>query len=250
MKIFLALLLSLAGPLAALAQNDDAHHGPVVYPESATNAPDTSPLIGPTPPPPDAVAAPAAPAQAPSSFVAPPFGSSPSSPGQKPDDIYDIRPPFFYLHSWLWLWIALGVLALLALIVVLWKWLKPLAALHPKTAYDLALEKLERARGLLDEKNPEPYAVLVSETIRSYLGQRFHAPSTRRTTEEFLRQMQADPATPLAEHRDLLQGFLEACDLVKFAHYQPERDELEQVQQRAVTFVTATRPAEQNGRRP
>ena len=86
--------------------------------------------------------------------------------------------------------------------------------------------------------------MLVSETVRNYLGQRFHTPSTRRTTEEFLRQMQADPNTPLAEHRDLLREFLEACDLVKFAHYQPGRDELEQVQQRAVSFVTATRPLE------
>jgi len=53
-----------------------------------------------------------------------------------------------------------------------------------------------------------------------------------------------DANTPLAAHSDLLRGFLEACDLVKFAHYQPGRDELEQVQQRAVSFVTATRPLE------
>ena len=69
-----------------------------------------------------------------------------------------------------------------------------------------------------------PYAVLVSETIRTYLGQRFQTPSTRRTTEEFLRQMEADPATPLAEHRDLLRDFLQSCDLVKFARYQPDAD--------------------------
>jgi hypothetical protein len=143
-----------------------------------------------------------------------------------------------------WLWVLLGVLALIALGVILWIWLKPSRVLRAKTAYELALEKLEKARALLNEANPEPYAVLVSETVRSYLGQRFHTPSTRRTTEEFLRQMHADTNTPLAEHRDLLRGFLEACDLVKFAHYQPGLEELEQVQQRAVSFVTATRPLE------
>ena len=102
-----------------------------------------------------------------------------------------------------------------------------------------------------------PYAVLVSETIRSYLGQRFQAPSTRRTTEEFLRQMEADQATPLAGHRDLLRDFLQSCDMVKFARYQPTLTELEQVQQRAITFVTATKPlpsadnaGRQNGRHP
>ena len=89
-----------------------------------------------------------------------------------------------------------------------------------------------------------PYAVAVSETIRTYLGQRFHSPSTRRTTEEFLRQMEADRATPLAEHRELLREFLQSCDLVKFASYQPRLAELEHVQQRAREFVLATKPEE------
>jgi hypothetical protein len=95
-----------------------------------------------------------------------------------------------------------------------------------------------------------PYAVAVSETIRTYLGQRFQAPSSRRTTEEFLRLMEADRATPLAQHRELLREFLQSCDLVKFARYQPHLAELEQVQERAREFVLATRPedAPRNGR--
>ena len=172
------------------------------------------------------------------------------------DQLQDIRPPYFYLHSWLWLWIVLAVIGIIVLLVLLWYWLRPYKLLSPKTAYELALEKLERARSLLREDNAMPYAVLVSETIRSYLGQRFQAPSTRRTTEEFLRQMEADRTTPLAEHRDLLRNFLQSCDLVKFARYQPTLSELEQVHQRATSFVTATKPlppsdqaaSRQNGR--
>lgn len=164
------------------------------------------------------------------------------------DALEDIRPPFFFLHSWLWLWIALGIICTIALLILLWFWFKPHRLLSPKSAYELALEKLEKALALLREDNPMPYAIFVSETIRSYLGQRFQAPSTRRTTEEFLQQMEADRTTPLAEHRDLLRGFLQSCDLVKFARYQPTRAELEQVQQRATTFVTATKPLPQNGR--
>jgi len=175
----------------------------------------------------------------------------PNTPQQ--DDLYDIRPPFFFLHSWPWLWIAFSVAAI-ALLALLWFWLRPRRLLSPKSAYELALEKLEKARALLREDNPMPYAVLVSETIRSYLGQRFQTPSTRRTTEEFLRQMEANLTTPLAEHRVLLQDFLQSCDLVKFARYQPTLTELEQVQQRATTFVNATKPlptpGHQNGRRP
>jgi hypothetical protein len=165
------------------------------------------------------------------------------------ETIEDIRPPLFFLHSWFWFWIALGIIAAVALLILLWFWLKPHRQLSPKSAYDLALEKLEKARALLSETDPMPYAVLVSETIRSYLSQRFQAPSTRRTTEEFLRQMEADRNTPLAEHRDLLKDFLQSCDLVKFARYQPTLTELEKVQQRATSFVTATKPVPvQNGK--
>ena len=177
-----------------------------------------------------------------------------SSGAPPADSLYDIRPPFFFLHSWLWWWIALAVIGAIALLVLVWFWLRPHRLFSPKSAYELALEKLEKARALLREDNPMPYAVFVSETIRSYLGQRFQAPSTRRTTEEFLRQMEADRTTPLAGHRDLLREFLQSCDLVKFARYQPTLTELEQVQQRAITFVTATKPepasGHQNGRRP
>ena len=158
------------------------------------------------------------------------------------DQLDDIRPPIFFLHSWFWLWVALGILAAIALLVFLWLKFRPKHLLSPKSAYELALEKLEKARDLLREDNPIPYAVFVSETIRSYLGQRFQSPSTRRTTEEFLRLMDADRTTPLAEHRELLRDFLQSCDLVKFARYQPRLSELEQVQQRATTFVAATKP--------
>jgi hypothetical protein len=164
------------------------------------------------------------------------------------DGLYDIRPPFFFLHSWLWLWIVLGIAGAISLLILLWYWFRPNRQLSSRSAYELALEKLDKARALLREDNPMPYAVLVSETIRSYLGQRFQSPSTRRTTEEFLRQMEADPGTPLAGHRDLLRDFLQSCDLVKFARYQPTLTELEQVQQRATSFVTATKPLPESGR--
>jgi len=171
------------------------------------------------------------------------ISNAPAAPANAPDpSIEDIRPPFFYLHSWFWLWIALAVMAAIALIILLIFWLKPNRQLSAKSAYELALEKLEQARSMLQEENPMPYAVFVSETVRSYLGQRFQSPSTRRTTDEFLRQMEADPTTPLAGYRDLLRDFLQSCDLVKFARYQPALNELEQVQQRAYTFVTATKP--------
>lgn len=223
--------------------------------DTATNAPATT-LSAPAPnTAPDQAPASAAPAS-------PVNAQDPNAPGATPgdaksapsDDIEDIRPPFFFSRSWLWLWISLAAVGLLALIFLLWSYFKPNKILSPRTAYELALEKLEKARALMREENPMPYAIMVSEAIRSYLGQRFQTPSTRRTTEEFLRQMEADQTTPLAEHRDLLRHFLQGCDLVKFARYVPTHSELEEAHQRAVSFVTATKPvpapSHQNGRLP
>jgi hypothetical protein len=175
-------------------------------------------------------------------------GGASQTPTQT-EGLDDIRPPFFYLHSWFWYWVALAVIGAIAIAILLWWKYRPHRLLSPKSAYELALEKLENARTLLREDVPMPYAVVVSETVRSYLGQRFQAPSTRRTTEEFLRQMEADRTTPLAEHRDLLREFLQSCDLVKFARYQPTLAELELVHQRATNFVTATKPLPESAHR-
>ncbi len=227
--VLLFVLLLAFTTLVAHAQTDSTN-APTTTPV-VTNAPDFNPAGSP---------------------VTPLTGIGNQS--QPKEDIDDIRPPFFFLHSWLWLWLALGLVGVIVLLILLWNWLKPVKLLSPKTAYDLALEKLQKARALLQEGNPMPYAIMVSETVRDYLGQRFQAPSTRRTTEEFLGQMEADSTTPLAEHRDLLRYFLQSCDLVKFARYQPTHTELEEVHERAVTFVTATKPAplpnHQNGRLP
>jgi hypothetical protein len=223
---FLSLLLLLSSLLFAQTQTDTVNAGTNTPADASVPATNSAPAyFAPTPAQPPANAA--AQSQANGSLQA---------------GLDDIRPPFFFLYSWSWLWVALGIAAALALLVALLIWLWPRRQLSPKTAYELTLEKLEKAHALLREDEPMPYAVLVSETIRSYLGQRFQSPSTRRTTEEFLRIMEIDPTSHLADHRDLLRGFLQSCDLVKFARYQPTITELEQVHQTAYRFVTATKP--------
>lgn len=255
-RLLFSLVFLAAPPVSVFAQTNldlapnapaaSVPAGPVVMPPN--QAPPASPADQAATPSAPALDPGTPPADAPSSsasgtVVNPP---TPSNPGQ--DEIADIRPPLFFLMAW-WPWIllALGVLAFLGLAWLIWKWAARRGAMNPKTAYELALEKLEKARALMREEDPAPYAVAVSETIRTYLGQRFHSPSDRRTTEEFLRQMQQDTATPLAEHAELLGAFLRACDLVKFARYQPTLSELEEVQQRAVNFITATKPIPADG---
>ena len=61
-----------------------------------------------------------------------------------------------------------------------------------------------------------PMPMPFPEVIRTYLGHRFQVRSTLRTTEEFLREMETGTALRLAEHRESLRSFLQACDLLKF----------------------------------
>jgi hypothetical protein len=227
LRALLFSVLALLLPTAPAQTNDPgssapSSSGPVVTPPTGKGppVPQTSPDSTPT---------------------ASPAVASPAQPGD--EDIYDIRPPLFFLRSWLWLWLVLAALALAGLIVLLVLWLRRRFAATEKTAYELTLERLEQARALMNENDPRPYGNAVSEVIRTYLGQRFQARSTRRTTEEFLRDMETNPAGPLAQHRELLRDFLQACDLLKFARYQPGPAELEQVHRSAMTFVTATKPA-------
>lgn len=220
--------LTLAAAPNAFAQTDMVNAG--------TNAPtDTAPIATNNAP---VYLAPA---------VSQAISNASSQPGaaEKPDpNLQDIRPPYFFIRSYFWLWVILAAVVALATIIGLCIWLWPRRQLSAKSAYELTLERLEKAKALLREDEPMPYAVTVSEVIRSYLGQRFQSPSTRRTTDEFLRTMEIDPTSHLAEHRDLLRGFLQSCDLVKFARYQPTLSELQQVQQNAYSFVVATKPIE------
>jgi hypothetical protein len=60
------------------------------------------------------------------------------------------------------------------------------------------------------------------------------------TTEEFLNSMKVSSAMTM-EQKDLLKGFLNECDLVKFAKHQPSTIEIERVFAAARIFVEETR---------
>ena len=163
-------------------------------------------------------------------------------PNAPQDDIDDIRPPFFFSIRGSGSGSRLVPLGAVALLVLLWFWFKPHRLLSPKSAYELALEKLEKARALLREDDPMPYAVLSPKRSAPISASASRRPPPAAPRRNSCARWKPTATTPLAEHRDLLRDFLQSCDLVKFARYQPTLTELEQVQQRAYDFVTATKP--------
>ncbi len=79
----------------------------------------------------------------------------------------------------------------------------------------------------------------LSAIVREYIERRFSLRAPEQTTEEFLRATRGNPVLS-EQHQELLQQFLEAADQVKFALYEPSRDEAERAFTAARDFVEET----------
>jgi hypothetical protein len=162
-------------------------------------------------------------------------------------DIRDIKPPIEIYSYWHWVWCALGAMAvfsiLLALLLVFVLRKQPKAAPPVLPAHVRARQKLEEALALIT--NPKPFVIAVSDTARGYLEERFNFHAPERTTEEFLHELNAtDLLSP--EQKVSLGRFLESCDLVKFAKYEPGEPELRGLHSSALRLVEETEPQTEN----
>jgi hypothetical protein len=175
--------------------------------------------------------------------TAPPSVATAAGSAVPPDDIRGIKAPVEIAGAWAWLGWALAAAALTAMAAWLWRRRRrkkedsPLEAAVPP--HDRALQRLAEALGLIEQ--PRPFCILVSDTIRLYLEERFDLRAPERTTEEFLDELQASALLTL-DQKQTLGEFLGRCDLVKFARYEPRRPELEALYQAAVRLVEETQP--------
>jgi hypothetical protein len=163
--------------------------------------------------------------------------------GQGVQDIRDIKPPLIIPSGWEWLWLTLAVLAVLAIVAVawwLWNRVRSRVAVVPLVpAHIRAKEALAKALEIISQ--PKEFCILVSDTVRMYLEERFNFRAPERTTEEFLRELsETNLLTP--EQKESLGRFLESCDLVKFAKYEPGENELRELHSSAVRLVEETEP--------
>jgi hypothetical protein len=159
------------------------------------------------------------------------------------NDIRDIKPPVTIPGGWEWLWWALVALAVLAVLFLVWKWWRKrrsqISITPPVPAHVRARQKLAGALALIAQ--PKPFCILVSDTIRLYLEERFDFRAPERTTEEFLHELQGTPLLA-AKQKEKLGEFLECCDLVKFAKYEPRELELRDLHASAMRLVEETEP--------
>jgi hypothetical protein len=155
----------------------------------------------------------------------------------------DIKPPIAIQDPWMYVLWAAVLLALAALVFALWKWRRSRRAQVPAIptvpAHVRAKQKLEEALALISQ--PKPFCILVSDTTRFYLEERFNFHAPERTTEEFLYELKGTDLL-LPDQKDSLGEFLKRCDLVKFARYEPREPELRDLHQSALRLVEETEP--------
>ena len=114
-----------------------------------------------------------------------------------------------------------------------------------KAAHEIAFEML---KAIADEKMVEQGQIKLfyeklSSCLRQYIENRFELRAPEQTTEEFLENLKTSNALKL-EHKQELQKFLEHCDLVKFAGYQPTNDQINESLTMAEQFVERTKSDE------
>jgi hypothetical protein len=163
--------------------------------------------------------------------------------GAGTNELRDIKPPVEIPSGWTWVWWGLGVLALAALSFWAWRYWQRRQAqqlvIPVVPPHVLAKQKLLEALSRIGQ--PKEFCILVSDTVRWYLEQRFDFRAPERTTEEFLYELQAtDLLTP--DQKQSLGEFLNRCDLVKFARYEPGEPELRELHSAAVRLVEETEP--------
>lgn len=154
-----------------------------------------------------------------------------------------VRLPVSRAAMWMW-WLG-GGLGGLTIVVLLVAWLirrarrpAPEIIIPP---HEWAFDELQR---LIDDQLVEQGLVhefysRLSMIVRRYIEKRFGLTAPELTTEEFLVEVQRDTRLPF-DHRGSLGGFLQACDMVKFARYEPQTAEIERAFNLARGFVTET----------
>ena len=109
--------------------------------------------------------------------------------------------------------------------------------------WEKALSELSEARELLTPNQALLYMNRISLILRNYVEARFTIKSTRQTTREFLYSLSNSSADPAIRNcKNELQSCLEQCDMAKFAHQIPMKENMEMMEGAIIGFVEKTRP--------
>lgn len=114
----------------------------------------------------------------------------------------------------------------------------------PPPPHVVALAALEKllASGWIEAGRIKEFHLELSFILRRYIEARFGVAAPESTTEEFLAGIRDRPEFA-GGRRLALKGFLDHCDLVKFAEHQPARTQIDEAVACCRQFIAETVPA-------
>jgi hypothetical protein len=162
------------------------------------------------------------------------------------EDIEDVVSVRANMTVW---WVGGGCVALVVAGFVLWRLLRPkreaeIARIF-RPAHAIAYDILRRLKEdkLVEAGRIKEFYERLSDCLRHYIEHRFSLRAPERTTEEFLAELKDEEALS-SEYRNDLKMFLEHCDLVKFARFDPSAEQIEETLRMVQEFVDKTRADE------
>ncbi|MBN2091133.1 hypothetical protein JW964_16080 [candidate division KSB1 bacterium] len=165
-------------------------------------------------------------------------------------DIRDIKTQWEIERNWwlLWSWIILAAGSLLLLAVIIYVIIrlrsgKGILSAFEKPSrppHEIALERLNELlnSNWLAEGRVKEFYIEISNIIRHYIEGRYFIEALEMTTSQLVRNL--EEAKIEKENIDLINNFLSACDLVKFAKYIPSDAETQQVIELAREIIMRT----------
>jgi hypothetical protein len=160
-------------------------------------------------------------------------------------------PPRVQREEWVALerglsWLAIGAIGGSLLFWLALRWRRRPRPVPPppppRVPWEVAFERLHETRhaGLLEMQRFADFFDRLNDAVREYLGARFGFDGLESTTDETMAALRRLPnfGLPLPE----VAGFLQHCDLVKFATLTPTVEECESALLSAERMVRATMP--------
>ena len=139
------------------------------------------------------------------------------------------------------------VLILIAVVFILWwKRRRVFELVSPKIpAHELSYRALEKllAEKLIDQGQVKLFYYRLSDILRHYIENRFGLHAPEQTSEEFLEELGSSDVLQ-TDHKRLLKEYMQHCDLVKFAEYQPASEDIQKTFDACKRFIVETESAE------
>jgi hypothetical protein len=114
-----------------------------------------------------------------------------------------------------------------------------------KPAHEIAYDRLRELirQDLIKQGKIKEFYERISDILRHYIEHRFNLRAPERTTEEFLAEIQFTEVLSSAD-KSRLAEFLEHCDMVKFAKYNPTAEQVQRTFDLVKDFIEKTKSDE------